>query len=157
MIIQILDGLCHINNRGLDGKSSTLSKEDLKSMASELSKLLALYEIFAHNKLNSLIIKQLHGIDSLTELLKCFGNHMSNDQIMIDIEAKILKCIAVSARNDKICQQLLDNSKDAKNLSYITDIISEQLKMVKWSKHNLLQDTVIKDAELLRWCFNVIQ
>lgn len=79
-----------------------ISLEELKAKADELRKLLSFLEIHAHNKLNSFIMRQLHGIDSLAELLKCYGNKIGDDDVLIKIETSILQCISICARNDKI-------------------------------------------------------
>lgn len=131
--------------------------EELKNKAAELNKLLSFLEIHAYNKLNSLIMKQVHGIDSLAELLKCYGNKIGDDNVLIQVESKLLKCIAICSRNDMIANQLLDDPENVKNVAYVVDIIEEQFSMIKWNQEDILRDDLTYDSNLLEQCFRVIQ
>ena len=102
-----------------------MTLEELKGKADELNKLLYFLQIHAHNKLNLVIMNKLHGIDSLTELLKCYGNNLGDDQTLIRVQTNILKSIAVCSRNDQITAQLVKDSDNLKNLGYIFDIVKE--------------------------------
>jgi len=127
MIIQIFDKLCFINNSQFDtpDENEELTLEDLKGKSDQLLKLLAFLEIFAYNNLNLVIIKQIHGIDAMIELLKCYGNKIGNDELLIDIETKLLCCLSICMRNDRIGEQFLDDEDEIHALNYVTDIVEE--------------------------------
>ena len=161
-IVQILDKLCYINNKGLPSSSqspeeSALSLDELKGKADELTKLLLFLQVHGHNKLNLVIMSKLHGIDSLTELLKCYGNNLGNDQLLIKIQTNILKTIAICSRHDQITSQLLTDPENLKNLKYIFDIITEQTSLLKWNDADFLRESLVSDANLLEACFVVVR
>lgn len=154
LIIQIFDRLCYINNSQLDTfhEAEELTLEDLKSKADELLRLLSFLEIFAYNKMNLEITRQIHGVDCLVELLKCYGNKIGNDELLIEIETRLLKCLAIVLRSDKIGSQFLADEEETQSLTYVIEVVDEQLSLLKWSQ-DVLQDHMVDDTELLEGCF----
>lgn len=79
----------------------------MQAQAVEVLKLLSLLEIFAHNRLNLVCIKQIQGADVLVELLKYFASICDDHSFLDQIELRLLTCLGLLLRHDRLGTQLI--------------------------------------------------
>lgn len=104
IIVSIIDKLSIINNKYDEENSEAhAAGSDTKfgrgHLGKEAHKYLTFLELFAHNRLNLLCMKQLHAQDYLLELLKFFSQGEKIDQYNEKIIIKVLNCLALIIRN----------------------------------------------------------
>ena len=85
----------------------------------------------------------------MIELLKYFGNKNESSRALMDIEIKLMKCLGLMLRNDKISKQFLTISENtSKGLEYIIDLAQEYHGMLG-DVDNIMQDSLSREINLL--------
>ena len=99
----------------------------------------------------------MQGVHTLMDLLKYYGNLEDNQKILVEVEAKVMKCLAICLRSDRIVHQLLSEEKKNKYFLYIMDVAREQLAIIKDYKEDMLVSFSKHDVNLLLNCFFVFR
>ena len=101
LLIKTLDKLSMI----IDKKKLQFETQvELLDQVERTEKLTIIFELVAFNNLNLVALEQLRGINTLMDLLKYYGNIEHNQKILIEAEARIMKCVGISLRNDRIIE-----------------------------------------------------
>ena len=61
----------------------------------------------------------------MIELLKCYGNKIGDDTLLIEIETKLLKCLATVLRSNKVGSQFLADEAETSSLTYVIEVVGE--------------------------------
>lgn len=131
MIIQIMDKLSLVNNSQESSEAEVLPQEPVESKFNEVLKYLTLLQVFAVNRLNLLCLQQIQSSDVLLELLKYFGNTIDNRTILQRVEYKLLQCLGLVLRNDKIGKQFIDTCRASNGIQYLINHAEEHLRVIQ--------------------------
>ena len=120
-------------------------------MGNELLKYLSFFEILIFNRLNMLLLYQIDASDHLFELLKLFMSKevqvgSANDH---NIAGKLLKCIALSLRNDKIGKNLMKKQSESKGLQQLLTYAQNLTEPFSTSQFELMIPSNHDEIEVL--------
>ena len=92
------------------------------------------------------------------DLLRYYGN-IEDDElpVLVEVESKILKCVAICLRSRLIIKQFLENEKKNKYFLYIMDLAREQLAIISDSNQNMLETFTKHDVSHLLNCLIIFR
>lgn len=152
LIVKIFDKLSMIVDKK---KTDFASQEELLDQVERTLKLLCFLEIFAFNKINLVCVEQVQGIHTLMDLLKYYGNLEGNQHLLIEVEAKILKCVAICMRSDRVILQFLADAETNKHFFYVLDVAREQQAVLTGYGGDIMVAFMKHDVSILLNCFLV--
>lgn len=81
--------------------------------------------------------------------MKYFASICDNRQILQKIELKLLSCLSLILRNDKVGVQILEAEKQSRCLKYLTNYAEEQLQVILKDQDILGGNDSLTDINLL--------